>query len=379
MGVDVMDIEHISEVLPHIEGRPEFVLVNHGEYQSIDYCYVDEGSFDDPVRLECRGIKFDKQGYLIAHPLHKFFNVGERPDTMPDTVDLSKPHVITEKLDGSMIHPAMVGDDIRMMTRRGLTETAVDAERLMTPDVEAFCAKCITFGYTPIFEYTGPQNRIVVRYEKPALTLLAIRANFSGDYVPHDRVIAQAEQFGIDVVGRHSKGFETAVEFIEYVRDLQGVEGFVVRFDCGRTVKLKCVEYVTKHRAKDSIASEKNVLAIILAGLLDDMTPLLDPADWDAVSTYADSVNRGATQTAREIASLVKRGDGLTQKEFAVDHLKDCDQHTRALAFTMRAGTEPYQAVRDLIAKNLRNRDRLESVRPLFNATYTHVVALGEA
>src|SRR6478609_139429 len=101
-----MKIEHINDVLPHIEGRPEFIVAERPGYKVIDYNVAFFDSFDDPMRLECRGIKFDAKGKILARPMHKFFNVGERPDTQPELLDFSKPHIITEKLDGSMIHPA---------------------------------------------------------------------------------------------------------------------------------------------------------------------------------------------------------------------------------------------------------------------------------
>lgn len=364
-----LTVRHIDDVLPHIEGRPEFVVKDYSRYRSIDYNYVTDGSFDDPMRLECRGIKFDWDGSIIARPLHKFFNVGERPDTMPETIDLSKPHVITEKLDGSMVHAAFLGGELRLMTRAGITETSQQAENLLTDKLTQFCERSMVLGYTPIFEYTGPENRVVLRYETPQLTLLASRRINEGVYKSRNQLLKEAAHYGIPVAGE-SLWLKSTSEFIDHVRDLGGVEGFVISFDDGRMVKLKSLDYVLKHRAKSDIASEKNVLSVLLSGGLDDLLPLLDASDAENVLVYASDVASGLAATAANIEGLVAEGDGLSQKDFALHHLSGLDNHTRAMAFRVRNGEGSMEVVRSVVAKNAKTQTQVELVRGLFNARY---------
>ena len=52
----------------------------------------------------------------------KFFNVNEREETLIQHIDFSQPHLILEKLDGSMITPFEVDSRIRWGTKMGLTD-----------------------------------------------------------------------------------------------------------------------------------------------------------------------------------------------------------------------------------------------------------------
>ncbi len=88
-------IHHIDDVLPHIAGRSEFVVAERDGYTAIDYNFALADTFDDPMRLECRGIKFDADGKILARPFQKFFNIGEREDTQPHLLDFSQPHAVT--------------------------------------------------------------------------------------------------------------------------------------------------------------------------------------------------------------------------------------------------------------------------------------------
>lgn len=206
-------ITNISDVLPAIEGRDEFVVAEKEGYTVINYNVMMADTFPnvleevpvknwdgsngmswrfDPyaaIRCECRGIIFDsKTGDIIRRPFHKFFNVNEREETQDHVVDLSRPHVILEKLDGSMIavfaHEGkliwgtkMVAQDFHELVEQFVKESDID--------YEGFCWELINSGHTPIFEWMHPQKRIVIDYGKePTLTLTAIRNIVTGAYVP---------------------------------------------------------------------------------------------------------------------------------------------------------------------------------------------------
>lgn len=60
------------------------------------------------------------------------------------------------------------------MTRMGITDVAVIAadKFLRRSNYFDFCSLFLDRGQTPIFEYTAPDNRIVLNYPTPELTLL---------------------------------------------------------------------------------------------------------------------------------------------------------------------------------------------------------------
>lgn len=360
-------ITHINDVLPSVANRQDFVIADKGDYTVIDYVYTLDDSFDDPIRRECRGIKFAKDGTLLARPFGKFFNIGERPDTQPHLLDFTKPHTIMEKLDGSMIHPAIVNGEVVFMTRMGRTEHAIRAERHLTRrlahGLDTMCRNAVT----PVFEWTAPDNRIVVRYEESALTLLAVRDNLTGKYVdaaPYARLLQ------VPSVPVLSSQYATTNDFLAYARAITGKEGFVVRWEDGTMVKAKGEDYVLKHRAKDSILQEKNLLALVLSGGLDDVLPLLDEADADACREYARQVEEGVHKTAQELAAFVAANDNLPQKEFATGPVQTLPATLRPLAFKTRLGNSALALVRERIAANCNSQTNVDECRDLHGARW---------
>jgi hypothetical protein len=74
-------IEHIDDVLPHVENWPEFRVIEKDFYTVINYMVSNLDTFmdinNDPhgmvIRRECRGLIFDSEtGKLISRPYHKF-------------------------------------------------------------------------------------------------------------------------------------------------------------------------------------------------------------------------------------------------------------------------------------------------------------------
>jgi RNA ligase len=360
-------IEHIDDILPAIEGRDDFVVSERPGYRVIDYVYALEDSFDHPDRIQCRGLKFDATGAILARPLHKFFNIGEKPDIQTHNLDLNRPHVIMEKLDGSMIHPAVLDNQLVLMTRMGVTETAQLASRHLTPKLEQVCRHWIeTEGYTPVFEFTAPDNRIVVHYDQSRLTLLAMRHIITGTYLERDQVEDCARDMGLYAVDTIPSDWRDTGSFSEFVRVLEGREGFVVRFDDGLWVKAKSEDYVLRHKTRDQAGIEKNALAVILQNRLDDTLPLLVPDDQDRLLRYQVSVMTGLEMLAHEIEEVVKAGAAFDQKQFAVEHLADLPPRMRSLAFSVRAGRSAHEVVREFLSKHTATQTRLDQVRDLF-------------
>lgn len=365
-----MKIEHIDELLPHVQDRKDFIIAKRDGYTVIDYGFVDDDTFDHSARVQCRGIKFGPDGRILARPFHKFFNLGERANLQPELIDLSQPHVIMEKLDGSMIHPAIVHGRLVFMTRMGHTDVARRAEALMTPAIMKTCCALLDGGLTPIFEYTGPENRIIILYDAQELRLLAVRSTIEGTYVPQADVEIHAAALGVRPVGVIPSQWDSARDFASFVRAVQGAEGFVLRFEDGLWLKAKGDDYVLKHRSVSEIAREKNALALVLTNGVDDLLPLLRQEEQTALLTYASTVRAKMIETAALVDSLVASGAHLDQKEFAVDHLKGASDHVRSIAFTVRKGTPAAEAVRDFLLNKTGSQARVDYARSLIGAEW---------
>lgn len=362
-------IEHISDVLPAIEGRSDFVVAQKDGYTVVDYVYAAPDTFDNPIRLECRGLKFGPDGRIIARPFQKFFNCGEKPSCTAENLDLSKPHIVMEKLDGSMIHPAIVNGEVCFMTRMGRTDVARKAERHLGGKVKAMCRTALEIGETPIFEFTAPDNRIVIQYAESSLTLLALRDNVTGRYINQATVNSVANWMNVSAVSIHEMSDDPKL-FLHHARSIKGMEGFVIRFADGFMVKAKGEDYVLKHRAKESILQEKNVLALIVRDELDDVLPLLDSQDRSNVERYRADVLAGITEAEDIISRMVSSTAHVDQKTFATVVLGPVIPQVRSLAFQVRAGADPRVAIISAIIKGAGSASGVDHIRPLFGAVF---------
>jgi RNA ligase len=319
---EVMDIYNIEQLLPFVRQKPEFVVLQREGFQVIDYVYQDNNTFDEPMLMECRGIKFCSEGLILARPFRKFFNYGERGADLP----VWRPHYITHKLDGSMVHPVLLGRRLFFHTRKGHTDVAKKAERhvLSTPgiDYQGFSYAAIKGGFTPIFEFTSPNNRIVLRYEEDTLTLLAMRHMVSGALVSREMLRDWCLNFKVPLVDVFNMTLPGQVDkFVKHARGLTDAEGYVIYFDDGYMVKIKAEDYVLKHRALDDLGSKKKVVALCAQGFMDDVLPILSEADADELMTFNDALQEEVNplaERANHLASHVTN-NAMSRKAFALN------------------------------------------------------------
>lgn len=225
-------------------------------------------------------------------------------------------------------------------------------------------------GLTPIFEFTAPDNRIVIRYDESKLSMLAVRDNLTGEYLDRRDYDDACSFMGIDIVTHHLSDWNSGQAFLDYARSVTGREGFVVRFDNGLWVKAKGEDYVLKHKAKESVLQEKNVLALILSGGLDDVLPLLDADDRAAIERYRDEVLNGIGERAQVIDRIVADGAHLDQKTFALNHMAIIDERLRPLAFQVRAGKPSVLQVQATLLKATGSQTAVDAARHLHGAQW---------
>jgi len=192
MNYQFPEIRTIDDVLPHVSGRSEFVVAEREFGTVINYMVSYAGTFDmigpddigGAIRRECRGIIFGPDGKLMSRPFHKFFNIGQVEETQPHLVDFSQKHLLMNKLDGSFLRPIMLNGKIRWGTKMGFSEVAEDAEKFLAkhPKYAEFASYCFENMLTPVFEYVGPYNKVVLNYEEN-MVLLAVREMITGKYL----------------------------------------------------------------------------------------------------------------------------------------------------------------------------------------------------
>jgi RNA ligase len=386
-------IETIDDVLPHIEGREEFRIFDKEWYKVINYMVNLEDSFPSVVvsggsakmreerslthrmRRECRGLIFDVNGKLISRPYHKFFNVGEKEETQLNKVNLYEPHVVLEKLDGSMIRPIPTADGFRLATKAGVTDVSMNAEVFIADKLNysLFIKKCIQKGTTPIFEWCSRKNRIVVDYPEDQLILTGIRYTNTGEYVVHDVMKRYAEAWGIPVVkafalNKGGKIDDRIEDMVEHIRKWEGTEGVVLRFDSGQMLKIKSEDYILRHRSKDAINQEKNVIQVLLDDATDDLIPLLTPEDADRIKRFQRAFHASLEEVASDLydqyQSLNKKG---TQKDFALIVQKQVPKHLHHFMFGAYRGESMKDLLIKSISKSLSTQTKVDSARWMWN------------
>jgi RNA ligase len=362
-----IDIEHIEDVLPHIIEGEGIIVSERPGYRVIDYVFATEDTFRSPLHLQCRGLKFDDTGRIIARPFHKFFNLGERE--LPEDVDWQRSHRVFEKLDGSMIHPAILAGEMAFMTRMGITDTARAAQAIASDAVLALCRAEIEAGRTPIFEYTGPDNRIIVPYDRPQLTLLTSRETVSGRYLGSADLDSLAQSFGVPVASGFGK-VEDVASFISASRALREAEGYVIAFEDGHRLKIKANDYVLRHNALSTVQLEKNVLAAVVTETLDDILPLLDARTAELVRDYRRQVIRAIEGFVAEAEQFHAAHKDLPRKAYAEAALAKLPPHLQPAAFALLNNKPARDVAVVQLTKAAHSQNRIDQLRALYDLTW---------
>lgn len=356
-------IENIADVLPFIKEGSGIIVSERSDHSIIDYVYTTDDMWDSEMALQCRGLKFDGDGNIIGRPFHKFFNIGEKE--APQDIAWNLPLTVLDKLDGSMVHPVRLNDELIFMTRMGATEQAKQAHSFADSGIIELCQHCIGAQMTPMFEFTSPKNRIVVAYEDTRLTLLAIREFVSGRYLLHSELEALGQKFGVPVV-KALGAIEEFQSFIDLAREEEGIEGYVVAFEHGHRLKLKTKHYTLRHKALASVTLEKNVLEWVLSGAVDDIVPLLAPKIARMLREYNDSVFDAISKREEEVIEFADDYRDLPRKEFAAKAKANLDSRIMGAAFAILDDRSPRKFLVDNLLRATGSINRIDAVRDLY-------------
>ena len=302
-----------------------FKVRRHEGLTALNYIYVtgDPDQFRWPMS-EMRGLMVDEHANtVVARPFQKFWNIWEKDAA---GTDWSERHVVLPKFDGSLVYPA----GYRWVTRGGVTDTSLRVERIAESIGEPLRALLDTYRTdddgtpcTPLFEYVGPSNQIVLRYDYDRLVLLAVRRITDGKYWSTEKIQSKWKigPPGLDLA-RPITGME-AVGGTEGAKRLADTvagwpssrEGVVVAFEpSGHRVKIKGKEYIALHRARDEYSTECHVLKAWAMGRRDQLELNLTPVRAKRLAAYYDKIEECVSVTAITVADVAgecwHRSDG---------------------------------------------------------------------
>ena len=404
-------IEHIDDISAAIQDRDEFIIARREElgFTVINYLVNFADTFPTPdtkdpelnrlyaIRRDCRGLKFDLEGNIIARPYHKFFNLNERPETMQDKIDFSKEFIILDKLDGSMIHPLflkgkmqfVVNDfekidlnihfikELHMSTKMGLTDVAAAAFQYVsdTPDMyyEKFCHDLNAAGMMPIFEWCSRKNRIIIDYPEDKLVLTAVRDIKTGEYLVYDDMVDVARPYKFPIVKAWPGDFDGIALFVEEIKGREDEEGYVIRFADGHMLKMKNEWYCHLHKVKELLNFEKDVLSLILHDRQDDAKSAMLDEDKDKIDSFAEDLHRELNKTADRLNWIViEAKDNLNEsrKRFALEAIPSMVANEKGLLFSIWEGQDPLTVVKDYVMSQLGSSTKVDGIRDLIGGIH---------
>lgn len=298
----------------------------------LNYDQINSPRFHD-IADECRGLILSYPSFdVLAQTYKRFYNLGENSFQPSNWSEWT----LFEKADGSLIYFYEIPDHSWEIATRGTAfAEASMLNQLMTfrqgvlctlgfdeSAFQAWCRHNLRSGFTYIFDYCGPENRIVTPYQESVLVMHGCVDNTSGqdDFLEMERVIALHHP-KIRCARRYA--VHSTDELNQAIQDLGGLEeGFV----CYNTkslinneplrIKVKSPSYLVVHkmRGDTGVLSAKGAITLFL-----------DDAGHEYLTYYPedkpmiDKVSTAYHQLLEEITAVWNATQHISeQKEFAL-------------------------------------------------------------
>ena len=309
----------LEEAVEISKKRKEFgsTALLDGEYITFFYNIVSKNTFSHPKSVDLRGITFSrKTGEPVSRPWPKFFNAEEKPDEWRKAEILT----VTEKIDGTMVHPFIHDGKVYYKTKKGLTneaklfyDTSRDAFEYNGRNLlDEFVYSLLDNGFTPIFEFYHPSRRIVIDYgDRPRFWLAGARVNENGKILlPWEWPALFINPIAdFDWTTKEIEAFKDRLSFvktlsqdeIQKIKEEDDREGVVVYTTEG-LFKVKTSWYLSLHKVMDS--NERHMFYTILNG-----------ADDDLVAKYREI---GEFQKAEQLIEMKERFLSIVEKVVSV-------------------------------------------------------------
>lgn len=198
-----------------------------------------------------------------------------------------------------------------------------------------FCNELVD-EFTPVFEFTDPENTIVISHKKMDVVLLHVRHIKTGSYIPYNDpdLTALVEKYNVKRLSplnlkQTEKGTLDIDSVLEDLKVIEGIEGYVMQFNDGRMIKIKSDWYNAQHRAEAGLR-ERDVVKMFLDGTLDDVKGALKTDGYDI--TKLESIESNV------LAELNKMETYITEK---VELLKGLDMKSAALKINNEMPNNP--------------------------------------
>jgi hypothetical protein len=135
---------------------------------------------------ELRGIVYrEATGEILSRPFHKFFNYREPPHGLREEDLRGRRVYLARKEDGYLLQVWREEEGLWWASRHSLNPPLVGAlaKELWTEAHEQAARELLAEPLTLLFEVVDSRTPVLVRYERPALFLIAARRIETGEYL----------------------------------------------------------------------------------------------------------------------------------------------------------------------------------------------------
>lgn len=260
--------EHPNDYEEILTQKPYCLKIKHKDTRVLFKYDQVESDFHEPIVCESRGIILEEGTWKVLRlAFYKFFNQGESlaADIDWDSADAN------EKIDGSLMSVYWYDGQWRLASNGTIDAydanvNVFDADGNLTTEkisfgeifesilpLSAFDKYGVhkTMCYT--FELVSPKTTVIIKYDEPGLYLLSARDMPTLQEVRNPETYLPANMmndFGIKLPQKfETKGFDSFKKIVEEM-DGDDHEGIVVFDKNFNRVKMKTIEYLTKHYYK---------------------------------------------------------------------------------------------------------------------------------
>jgi hypothetical protein len=217
--------------------------------------------------LHFRSSVWNYNGELISASFPKFFNWSEQPDLSPVPNSLKNATVV-EKLDGSTLIVSKYNGQYILRTRG-----TVDASTMANGfELELFKSTILnklqdnndTWGYSIIWEWLSPINKIVLSYgDEPIWKLIGFINHINYSLAQQDMLDDMAKKY--DLLRPEIYTFTDISDMLQIVDKWQNKEGVCLYSKNDQVIhKIKASKYLLLHHLKSELSSLEKVLDVWL-------------------------------------------------------------------------------------------------------------------
>jgi len=270
-----------------------------------------------------RSVVVNYEGEVISAGFPKFTNWGENPDHFPVPNSLRNCTVM-EKLDGSLLSVSKYKGQYILRTR-GTVDASVLANGF---ELEVFKSTILnklednndTWGYSVLFEWLSPVNKIVLSYgDEPMWKLIGFIDHTDYSLATQDMLDLMAKKY--DFLRPETYTFTDVNDLLRNVDKWKGKEGVCVYSKNDQYIhKVKSSDYLIKHRFKSEATLENTLDLYFSYGkpsyqeFESKLTETFDYECFEMVRGYASQI----CDASKEVNKIV---DGF--KSFIDNQLKD--------------------------------------------------------